>query len=499
MKKSYAQAINKPLKDLPKKGTFRKEIKLKHCIPEYIKFNTPILQNLLEELKKKKIKQTDGVEKHLVLYKRLYVLGKGGLHADQKNEIWEANNDFIIEDDDVSSYYPKIIVNNGYYPHHLGKELLKTYTEIYNKRITLKPLAKKDKKIKGIVDALKLVCNAIFGKMGSMESWLFDMQSLLSVTITGELTLLMLLESFEMNGIPVISANTDGITSRFHKDKKDLKDKLVNEWQQLTNFEIETVRFKKMYYSTVNDYLAIKEGIDKAVEKKDFVKCKGDFIFDFELYKNKSSKIVPLALSEYFVNGKDPIEFIKNHKNIYDFCIMTKATGQLHLEMQKIIKRGDQIKNYLDLINNGWTSIGPNDSDKWIKNELIGTIDYSEDVVSYEEAKYECEQSLNEVEIRKLKKLVRYYLTTDKEWRLFKRGIGTTGKNANISCNAPNEIGNIYITYFNQFEEKDVKDYNIDYNQYIFKTLKIISKIERNKKDKNFVNSLKEHLQILIF
>jgi hypothetical protein len=43
---------------------------------------------------------------------------------------------------------------------------------------------------------------------------------------------------FEENGINVISANSDGVTTRFHKSKLELKNELVKQWQQLTNFEI---------------------------------------------------------------------------------------------------------------------------------------------------------------------------------------------------------------------------------------------------------------------
>lgn len=272
-----------------------------------------------------------------------------------------------------------------------------------------------------------------------MESWLYDLQALYSVTLTGQFCLLMLIEEFELNGIKVISSNSDGVTTYFHKNKKALKDEIVKKWQDLTKFEIETVSFKKFYYSTVNDYLAITSD--------DKVKVKGDLISDFELWKNKSWRVVGLALQQYFVNGKDPIEFIKNHDNIFDFCIMARASGQLYLEMQKESKDGT-----------------------WSSDNTI-----------------------------KLKKLLRYYLTTDKEWQLFKRGIGSTGKNANIGLHASGKEGNYYIKYFNQYEEKEMKHYNIDYDKYIVKTLRLIDKIERTNKTKSYLDSLKEQKQLSLF
>lgn len=104
--------------------------------------------------------------------------------------------------------YPATIINNKYYPHHLGKELLIAYEQQFKKRISLKPLTKTDKSAAAIADALKLVLNGVYGRLGSKESWLYDKKTLLSVTLTGQLSLLMLIEMLEAEGIHVIVANT---------------------------------------------------------------------------------------------------------------------------------------------------------------------------------------------------------------------------------------------------------------------------------------------------
>lgn len=324
LKQKYSEATNKQYKEIPKKGTFRKEIKLKHCLPKYISFSTQELKKLHKLTLNKAVKMNESFENKFTFYNTKYVQGLGGLHSVNSCETWEANDHYIIHDDDIASYYPAIVVNNGYYPYHLGKELLKVYKDLYLKRLELKPLAKKDKKIKGIVEAYKLILNSCFGKFGSMESWLFDKQTLYSVTLTGQFSILMLIEMFENNGIRVISANSDGVTTYFEKDKIDIKNKIVAEWQKITNFVIETVEFKKIIYSTVNDYLAIK--------KDGEVKVKGDFEENVLIHKNKSKNIVPLALKAYYVDNIPVEQFIKNHKNIYDFCIRQKASKDFHYE-----------------------------------------------------------------------------------------------------------------------------------------------------------------------
>jgi hypothetical protein len=268
--------------------------------------------------------------------------------------------------------------------------------------------------------------------MGSMDSWMYDKQVQVSVCLTGQFALLMLIESLELEGIHVFSFNTDGITLKLHKDKTERFKEICEDWENKTNFILERVDYKKIYYSTVNDYIAITN------DGK--VKTKGDFISDFELWKNKSNRVVALALQDYFVNGTDPKQFISNHKNIFDFCIMSRATGDLHLELQ-------------------------ND-----KNEII-----------------------------KLKKLVRYYYSKKSNWQLFKRGIGSTGKPMNVNQAAPNELGTIFVEYYNKHTPKNFEEYGVDVNQYIYKTCKIIEKIKKNKAAQNFVKSLTNTQQLSLW
>lgn len=330
----------------------------------------------------------------------------------------------------VVAYYPAIVVNNQYKPAHLHEKLLNIYTHFYKERIRLKPLSKGDKKIKGIVDAYKLILNSCFGRFGSMDSWLFDAQTMFSVTLTGELSLLMLIEAFEQNGINVISANSDGVTTMFQKSKLELKQSIVKEWEKLTNFEIETVRFKWFKYLNVNSYIACTQ--------EDKYKYKNVFVSDVELYKNPSKRIIPLALQQYFINGIKPEDFISSHKDILDFCIRGKANSSTSLFL------------------------------KYDNGELI-------DVGS----------------------LIRYYLTKDnKAPQLFKVGTGTKDNDIDSNQNAPNELGIQRVKLFNKIIDGP---YNIDYEQYIYQTYKIIAKIEKNKKDLNYVDSILNKNQLSLF
>jgi hypothetical protein len=324
IKKYYCQEKGIHYADLPKKGYFRKEVKAKNCIAEYVAFQTPELQQFLKHVKKQVFTLTDDFKESLVFKGNTYTFAKGGLHTENKPKIFEADDDTLIVDWDVSSYYPAIIINNSRYPAHLGPEFLRGYKQMFEKRLELKPLAKKDKKIKGIVGALKLAVNSVYGKSSDMQNWIYDRQLTMFTTITGELSLLMLIEAYELNDINIISANTDGVTIMVTKDKIDKMHEINKWWMELTSYELERTDYQKIIFSTVNDYLAIKT--DGEIKKK------GDFLTDFELHKNKSARIVPIALEHWFVNGVPVADTIHNHTNIYDFCLRQKASKDFHYE-----------------------------------------------------------------------------------------------------------------------------------------------------------------------
>jgi hypothetical protein len=324
IKKFYCQEKGIDYRELPRKGYFRKNIDLKNCIAKYVVFETDELSAFLKRMKKTQLGLQDDFKEELHFYGNVYSFMKGGLHTENTPKVFEADEECEIIDWDVSSYYPAIIINNGQFPAHLGKEFLRGYKQMFDKRLELKPLAKKDRKIKGIVGALKLAVNSVYGKSSDMQSWIFDRQLTMFTTITGELSLMMLIEQYELNGIQVISANTDGVTIRIKKELIPLMHKLNDWWCNITQYELERTDYSKIIFSTVNDYLAIKT--DGEIKKK------GDFLTDFELHKNKSARIVPIALENYFVHGVPVDHTIRNHTNLYDFCIRQKASRSFHYE-----------------------------------------------------------------------------------------------------------------------------------------------------------------------
>ena len=339
IKKYYCQEKGIEASDLPRKGFFRKSIQIKNCIADYVEFETDQLKSFLKRIKKQNLGLQDDFKEHIDFYDNVYSFMKGGLHTENKPEIFESDDEYEIIDWDVASYYPAIIINNEKYPAHLGKEFLMGYKQMFEKRLELKPLAKGDRKIKGIVGALKLAVNSVYGKSSDMLSWIYDRQLTMFTTITGELSLMMLIEKYELNGIHVISANTDGVTIKVRKDLIPKMHEINEWWSDVTQYILERTDYSKIIFSTVNDYIAIMPD--------GYIKKKGDFLTDFELHKNKSARIVPIALEKYYVDGTPVKETIMNHTNLYDFCIRKNASKDFHYEGVNPINNEETVYNKL--------------------------------------------------------------------------------------------------------------------------------------------------------
>ena len=134
----------------------------------------------------------------------------------------------------------------------------------------------------------------------------------------------MLCERLSMiKGVTVIQANTDGVTIHMPRDKDAEVKALCSKWEQLTSLELEYAIYKKMVISNVNNYAAQYE--DGKIKFKG-----GLYAVDTEYHKNKSQRIVRIALRDYFFKGIPIRETIENHITtsktaIYDYCLGRKV------------------------------------------------------------------------------------------------------------------------------------------------------------------------------
>jgi hypothetical protein len=291
----------------------------KYDPPSYVKFETKQLKDVFKMIKGttfvldgKGSPQKPDTFKPITIGSTTYEIGIGGLHSQEKNLTVEADDDFVVRNADYASYYPYIILNNKLYPEHLGKKFLKIYRKIVETRIAAK---KSGDKL--TADSLKITINGSFGKYGSKYSKLYSPKLLLQTTITGQLTLLMLIEKFESEGISVISANTDGLEYLCKRSDVDLAEGIIYDLDLETGYEMEHGEYQGLYARDVSNYIAKYNG---------YVKSKGVY-GESSLNKNIQTPICFEAVREFINNGTPIKKTIKKCKDIKQFISARKVTG----------------------------------------------------------------------------------------------------------------------------------------------------------------------------
>lgn len=324
-----------------KTRTERTRLSFKKIIFPHIKFKTKQLQDLLEEMKSISIYRTnkDSFNKTIEFYGTTYTLATGGIHSQDVPRILTSNDKYTYCHWDYTSYYPSIMISYGIYPAHLNKKVfIDMLTYLKDTRVKCKHAKKGDAcVIDGVpndvaAEALKIVINSIYGKLGSELFFLYDRFAQMQVTINGQLMTMTLVESLELAGIHVVSANTDGIVVKIPKDKKDLFKQITDEWNEINKMSADGEEYKHVVSRDVNNYYAIHN--DGSIEYKGALDPK-QYLKD--LKKGYDMPIVALAAFNYFEYNKPVMETLKEHKDILDFCKTQNVGRQFEIVYDKVI------------------------------------------------------------------------------------------------------------------------------------------------------------------
>ena len=336
-----------PKYELKKLRTYRNVIKVKDIILDYIEFATPEFNNLLDKFKTVEINPnfTKGGFKYSVIYKEVKTdFGLGGAHGCNKPGVYESDEDNIIMSSDVASFYPNLAIKNKIAPAHLDK---KAFCDLYEWFFTER---KKIPKSNPMNYVYKIILNSTYGLSNDKNSFLYDPQFTMFITINGQLTLMMLYEMIceaIPEAIPLMQ-NTDGVETVIPRSKKQIYLDVCKKWEEITSLTLEHGTYSKLILADVNNYIAVDED-GKA-------KCKGRFEFEgLALHKNKSKLIIPKALYAYFVNGTLPEETLKNNNNILDYCIGGKSKGNWQ-QVARSIEHNEPVEYKLQKINRYYIS-----------------------------------------------------------------------------------------------------------------------------------------------
>lgn len=295
-------------------------IPLKDVILPFIKYDSPILQRVLDDMKNQIVSPgRKGYENKFVFNNLRYSVGVGGIHSVNSPEIIIPRDDEMLIDIDVASLYPSMLIEYEFYPKHLGKEFLEVYKQIKDERIEAKHNGDKVKN-----ETLKLALNGLSGNLQNEHNFCYSPFAVMQIRINGQLLLLMLAEKLTQIGCRIVQANTDGLFVLLKKDVYSKVNSICREWEQLTKLTLEEDRFKAMYQYAINDYFAITE--DNKVKEK------GMFITAVKLGKGLTPKIIPKAVISFFKDGVPVEDTIKNCTDIRDFLMSEKTGKQWYVE-----------------------------------------------------------------------------------------------------------------------------------------------------------------------
>lgn len=387
-------------------------IPLKDVILPFIKYDSPILQRVLDDMKNQIVSPgRKGYENKFVFNNLRYSVGVGGIHSVNSPEIIIPRDDEMLIDIDVASLYPSMLIEYEFYPKHLGKEFLEVYKQIKDERIEAKHNGDKVKN-----ETLKLALNGLSGNLQNEHNFCYSPFAVMQIRINGQLLLLMLAEKLTQNGCRIVQANTDGLFVLLKKDIYSKVNSICREWEQLTKLILEEDRFKAMYQYAINDYFAITE--DNKVKEK------GMFITTVKLGKGLTPKIIPKAVINFFKDGVSVEDTIKNCTDIRDFLMSEKTGKQWHVEY---MNEEQQRTNRFYASTNGaylwkWKETGYKDGE---------IVEYNEPYIG-----------------------IQRYVAKERQYQNMLTASG--------------------VTLLNKFDDKPIEERKINYRYYIMEAYKII-------------------------
>lgn len=308
--------------------THRPFINLGEVILSYVQFEHPEFNRILTFFKNKTITETKGAFKDVrcSVHDFRFDFGTGGIHGSVENQIVTADDDYIIEDWDVASYYPNLAIANGLHPEHLGQEFCTIYKDVYEQRKVY---------AKGTSEnaMLKLALNGVYGDSNNEYSPFYDPKYTMSITINGQLLLCMIADQLvKCPDMQFVQFNTDGLSIKYPRIHQAWVHSVMKWWEDLTKLTLESAEYSRMFIRDVNNYIA--EYTDGKLKRK------GTYEYEMGWHQNHSQLVVAKAAEAVLVRGEDIREFIMNHEDKMDFMLRVKLPRS-----NTLLWGGDKIQN----------------------------------------------------------------------------------------------------------------------------------------------------------
>lgn len=314
LEKAGVQCFDRGPQGRVPRQTVRHRIALGDVVFPYVRFERPEFQRVLDFFRSTTITETKGVFEGLnaVVDGFQFDFGTGGIHGSIPSQVVRSDDEYVVIDVDVASYYPNLAIANRLYPEHLSEKFCDIYKSVYDQRASY---------AKGTAEnaMLKLALNGVYGDSNNVYSPFYDPAYTMAITINGQLLLCMLAERLiALNGVTMVQANTDGLTVRAPRVQHEAVRDVCKWWEQLTGLQLEEAIYSRMMIRDVNNYIA-----EYAESGK--LKRKGAYEYNTQWHQDPSSPVVAMAAEAALVRGVPVREFITNHRDPFDFMLRAKV------------------------------------------------------------------------------------------------------------------------------------------------------------------------------
>jgi hypothetical protein len=311
--------------------TLRPEINLAEAVFPYVRFESPEFTRVLNYFKSQRITETKGVFKDLTATVNgfTYVFGAGGIHGSIDSAIVESDDQSEIIDVDVTSYYPRLAIENRVFPAHLGEVFCDIYREVYEERA---------KHAKGTAEnaMLKLALNGVYGDSNNKYSPFFDPLYTMKITINGQLLLCLLAENVaKVPGLQIIQVNTDGLTAKVPRAHTALFREICEWWQRFTCLDLEFASYSRMFIRDVNNYIA--EGTNGKIKRKgayEYFGVADGQTSGLQWHQNHSGRVIARAAEAALLDGENIADFVRSHPVPRDFYMLAKVPRSSRLVLK---------------------------------------------------------------------------------------------------------------------------------------------------------------------
>ena len=248
----------------------------------------------------------------------------------------------ILINNDVSSLYPNLVRIYGYSSRNQSDKdsyvkILKMRMDAKHNKLTQEFLNSLKVSNKDVKDGLKLIINSYTGTLRADFNDLNDPLQGVSICFTGQCLLMQL--GYDLMQIPTVHLsrfNTDAVEVSVEEEYAEEVYRVVHEWEELTQLEMEDDKIIKLVARDINNYCGIyKVGDEYEVHYKGgdlsrgnhnfkWNKERGGFVYSFENdLKSNSMTIVSEAMLKYLLFNIPVEDTINNCNDIFRFQIIS--------------------------------------------------------------------------------------------------------------------------------------------------------------------------------